>query len=162
MLKEIQNYAYQHPLDFNFTKLCDLLAQESYDLAEIQIKTLIKQVDFAALPFAKNSYSRSVIINNQNYWLGLLNWDKGATTRIHGHPQQAFVYVISGGLRCKNFSKTPLVELGKSKLEQGQYRYNKGIEGKMDNYIHQISAGAPSVSLHFYSDDPIKGEVFDL
>ncbi len=161
MLKDIQNYDYQHALDFNFAQLGDLLVKEEYDLAKAQIKILIEQVDFDALPFDAGSYTRS-IINNKSYWLGFLNWDKGATTRIHGHPQQAFVYVIKGRLNCKNFSKPPLVELGGSQLSDGEYRYNKGIKGTMNNYIHQINAQQKSVSLHFYSDDPTKGEVFDL
>ncbi len=162
MLKNIQSYDYQHIGDFDFVALCDLLAQENHDLAVVEIKTLIKQIDLHALPFSNDSYVRSIIVNNQYYWLGLLNWDKGAKTRIHGHPEQAFVHVINGRLSCKNFAKQSLSELGSSELSEGEYRYNKGVKGKMDNYIHQISASEKSVSLHFYSDDPTKGEVFDL
>jgi hypothetical protein len=91
-----------------------------------------------------------------------LNWDKGAITRIHGHPDHTFVSVIKGHLFCKNFAKNPLIELASSEIDSGNYRYNKGIQGKMDNYIHKINAKESSVSLHFYSDNPAKGEVFDL
>lgn len=162
MLKDIKNYDYQNMPNFDFKALCDLLFQEQCDLAAIKIKTLIKQLNLDDLAFDKHSYARNIVINNQHYWLGFLNWDKGAKTRIHGHPEQAFVYVINGRLSCRNFNKKPLVEIGSSELTGGKYRYNKGIKGKMDNYIHQISATQKSVSLHFYSDDPTKGEVFDI
>jgi hypothetical protein len=46
----------------------------------------------------------------------LLHWDQGATTRIHGHPEQAFVYVVEGELSCKSFDKNPLTELGSKAL----------------------------------------------
>ncbi|WP_428087001.1 hypothetical protein [Candidatus Thioglobus sp.] len=162
MLKSIQSYDYQHVGDFDFKALCDLLANESYDLAASEIKTLLKQVDLNTLPFVDDSYVRSIMVNNQHYWLGLLNWDKGAKTRIHGHPEQAFVYLVKGRLSCKNFAKETLSELGNSDLGEGEYRYSKGVKGRVDNYIHQINAKEKSVSLHFYSDDPTKGEVFDL
>jgi hypothetical protein len=44
------------------------------------------------LSFDQGNYTRNIIVNNADYWLGLLHWDQGATTRIHGHPEQAFVY----------------------------------------------------------------------
>jgi hypothetical protein len=43
-----------------------------------------------------------------------------------------------------------------------EYRYSKGLKGKMDNYIHQINAKQKTISLHYYSDNPTKGEVFDI
>jgi hypothetical protein len=32
----------------------------------------------------------------------------------------------------------------------------------MDNYIHQINAKQKTISLHYYSDNPTKGEIFDI
>ncbi|SMM99940.1 Cysteine dioxygenase type I [uncultured Candidatus Thioglobus sp.] len=162
MFKEIQNYNYKKTVDFDFNALADLIATMQYKQAVEKIKTLIAVIDLDNLPFEKNSYTRSLIIDNEKYWLGLLNWDKGAATRIHGHPDHAFVYVLKGHLSCKNFDKNQLTELGGSELSAEECRYNKGVEGKMDNYIHQINATEKSVSLHFYSDNPSKGEVFDL
>jgi hypothetical protein len=162
VFKKVQNYDYQHPIDFDFSVLADLLNAEKYALAKEKIQVLANQIAFDKLPFEQCNYTRNIIIDNQQYWLGILNWDKGAATRIHGHPDHAFVAVIKGHLCCKNFAKDTLLELGSSEIVSGDYRYNKGIKGRMDNYIHQINAKESSVSLHFYSDNPAKGEVFDL
>ncbi|SHN89913.1 Cysteine dioxygenase type I [Bathymodiolus heckerae thiotrophic gill symbiont] len=159
-LKEIQNYNYKHSTDFDFENLCELLAAENYNLTVEKIQTL--EVSALVLPFSEQSYTKSIIVDNKQYWLGLLNWDKNATTCIHGHPDFAFVYLISGQLSCKIFDKNPLIARQSTILNQGEYQYNKGIKGKMDNYIHQISAKEKSLSLHFYSDNPSKGEVFDF
>lgn len=161
MLKEIQNYDYVHSVYFDFEALCALLVKEQYALADEQIKILARQIDLHTLSFDADSYTRNIIMD-KNYWLGLLNWDKGAKTRIHGHPQQAFVYVIKGRLNCKNFNKNPMLEIKNSILVEGEYRYSKGVDGRMDNYIHQINADEKTLSLHFYSDNPTKGEVFDF
>jgi hypothetical protein len=44
--------------------------------------------------------------------------------------------VVEGELSCKSFDKNPLTELGSKALSGGEYRYSKGLKGKMDNYIH--------------------------
>ncbi|RUA05334.1 MAG: hypothetical protein DSY43_04785 [Gammaproteobacteria bacterium] len=162
MLKKIKNYDYVHTTDFDFKVLCKLLSQENYDLAVEKIKALAKEIQVKNLALDKSSYTRNVIIHNNDCWLGLLHWDKGATTRIHGHPEQAFLYVVEGELRCKNFDKNPLTELKSKGLSGGEYLYSKGVKGKLDNCIHQINAKQKSISLHYYSDNPIKGEVFDI
>jgi hypothetical protein len=45
---------------------------------------------------------------------------------------QAFVYVVEGELSCKSFDKNPLTELGSKALSGGEYRYSKGLKGKME------------------------------
>lgn len=79
-----------------------------------------------------------------------------------GHPDRAFIYVIKGQLMCKDFDKNPLTKLRSSTLVDRSCQYSNDVKGKMDNYIHQISAIESSLSLHFYSDNPVKGEVFDF
>ncbi len=162
MFKKIHNTHYTHSTDFDFKTLCVLLHKEKYALAIERIKILALDIDLKALLFDQCSYTRNIIINNHSYWLGLLNWDKGATTHIHGHPDRAFVYVIKGRLMCKDFDKNPLTKLRSSTLVDGACQYSNGVKGKMDNYIHQISAIESSLSLHFYSDNPAKGEIFDF
>jgi hypothetical protein len=161
MLKEIQNYSYQHIVDFDFTELCLLLKAQKYPLAISKIETFVQQIDLSRLYFDSNNYTRNIIIDNKTFWLGLLNWDKGASTRIHGHPDQAFIYVVKGVLSCQNFEKNPLTKTKKSILSSGESRHNVGVKNKMDNYIHQIYAKEKSLTLHFYSDNPSKGEIFD-
>lgn len=162
MLKKIKNYDYTHTTNFDFKALCKLLAKGHCDLAVEQIEVLVKEIKVKNLSFDKGNYARNIIIDNSSYWLGLLYWDQDAITRIHGHPEQAFVYVIEGFLSCKNFDKNPLTKTGSKELSSGEYCYSKGIKGKMDNYVHQIKAKQKSVSLHYYSDNPAKGEVFDI
>jgi hypothetical protein len=105
MFKKIKSYDYTHTTDFDFKALCELLAKEYHDLAIEKIKVLAKEVKVKNLSFDQGNYTRNIIINNADYWLGLLHWDQGATTRIHGHPEQAFVYVFEGELSCKSFDK---------------------------------------------------------
>ncbi|WP_190600096.1 hypothetical protein [Candidatus Vesicomyidisocius sp. SY067_SCS001] len=162
MFKEVQNTYYTHSTNFDFKMLCVLLHEEKYALAVEKIKTLTLEIDLEALLFDQYNYTRNIIINNKSYWLGLLNWDKGAITRIHGHPDRAFIYVIKGQLMCKDFDKNPLTKISSSTLVNGTCRYSNSVKGKMDNDIHQISAIELSLSLHFYSDNPIKGEIFDF
>ncbi|KAA0451167.1 MAG: hypothetical protein FXV79_02745 [Candidatus Thioglobus sp.] len=162
MLKKIQNYDYKHPTNFDFQALCKLIARGDCDLAVKQMQTLATEIDAKNLPFDTQNYARNIIINNDNCWLGLLHWDKNAATRIHGHPERSFVYVISGDLNCTNFDKNSLATTSSKQLKSGQYSYNKGVEGRMDNFVHQINAKQKSISLHYYSDNPEKGEVFDF
>lgn len=162
MFKTIQNHTYLHPTDFDFAALCALLSAEKYDLAIKKIKTLAATIPLHSLPFDANSYTRNIIVNNQQQWLGLLNWDKGATTRIHGHPKHSFIYVIQGEITVQNFDKNPLSKRDKSQLLSDDYRYSDGVEGKMDNYVHQMYAVHKSLSLHFYSGDPTQGDIFDI
>lgn len=162
MFKKIKNYDYIHTSDFDFKTLCELLTNEQYDLAVEKIKVLARGIQAKNLCFDKDSYARNIIIDSNDYWMGLLYWDKGATTHIHGHPEQAFIYVIEGSLNYKNFDKNPLTELESKELSNGEYYYSKGIKGKMDNYVHQINAKQKTISLHHYSDNPAKGEIFDI
>ncbi len=162
MLKEIKNYNYVHATDFDFKALCGLLIKEDYSSAVDRIQILAKEIQTTALSFNKNSYTRNIIVNNKKCWLGLICWDKGAITSIHGHPDQSFFYVIQGSLECRNFDNNSLNMPKLSELDYGEYIYSQGIKGKMDNYIHQIKAKQKSISLHYYSDDPRKGEVFDI
>lgn len=162
MAKIIQNHRYIHPTNFDFENLCMLLSEQQYTSAVTQIKTLTTQISLDALHFDKHSYTRNIIIDNKDYWLGLLYWDKSAITPIHGHPECAFVYVVAGQLTYKEFDKNPPSERSVSTLSADEYCQNNGIKGKLDNHIHQMSANEKSLSLHFYSDNPSKGEVFDI
>lgn len=160
MLKDIQNHIYAHSNDFDFENLCVLLSNNQYELATEQIKTLAATIHISSLPFDALNYTRNIIIQNKHHWLGLINWDKGAKTRVHGHPKHAFFYVIQGALMVQDFAGNPLSKCSQSQLLRDDYRYSDGVEGKMDNCVHQMNAQEKSLSLHFYSGDPTQGEVF--
>ena len=41
-----------------------------------------------------------------------------------------------------------------------EHFYTQGSVGTFDNAIHRVTADEESLSLHIYSDDALKGEVF--
>jgi hypothetical protein len=43
---------------------------------------LAREVKVKNLSFDQGNYTRNIIVNNADYWLGLLHWDQGATTII--------------------------------------------------------------------------------
>ncbi|WP_457674955.1 cysteine dioxygenase [Thiolapillus sp.] len=115
-------------------------------------------------PFVPHCYSRSLLLNTADgAQVMVARWDQGAATPIHGHPRYAFVYVLQGRLRNETFRDTDrgLVP-GESRIcEAGDHIYAAGREGRFDNAIHRVTALAPSLSLHVYSDDALKGISWD-
>ncbi len=108
----------------------------------------------------KNSYVRNIISNTGDYWLAILKWDKGVKTAIHGHPQQSFLYILDGEFTINNYqSNMSLID--SIVLKTRDYYYHNGKVDKLDNAIHSIESHRQSLSLHFYSDDPRKGIIFD-
>ena len=159
-MTKISNYNYHHKGNFDFGQLSNLLISKDYELSSGRIKDLYEQIKPEDFSLEKGGYSRNVISHTDDYWLGILRWDKGVKTPIHGHPEHAFFYVLEGELLCSNFRKDPLLVTDSRVLSKGEYCYSCGTKGRLDNSIHQISAQKPSISLHFYSEDPSKGECF--
>lgn len=162
MPQAIQNHKYLPITDFDFANLCALLSDAKYTLAVAKIKILATTLVTQSFPLTTNSYTRNVIIHNQHQWLGLINWDKDAKTRIHGHPDRTFVYVIRGRLKVQNFDSNPLLKRDSNTLSANEYRHSNGVKGRMDNFVHQVCAVDKSLSLHFYSGDPTRGDIFDV
>lgn len=152
---------YIHQGDFDFEQLRALLLKQKYADAGINIKKLAQQIKMSDFALEAGDYSRNIISDDLGFWLGVIRWDKGVKTAIHGHPKHSFFYVLEGELLCRNFQNDPLKSTGSKSFKQYDYCYFDGIEGKMDNLIHQITAQKPSLSLHFYSAHPSKGETFD-
>lgn len=160
MINTVKNYQHTNTGDFDFKQLYDLLLNKKYERATAKIKLLCEQVKLEDFPLAAGAYSRNVIPNIGDCWLGILRWDKDSQTPIHGHPERSFFYVLQGELACFYFQKDPLLMTSTQSFAQFEYYHGHGVRGEMDNFIHRISAKQPSISLHFYSDDPSKGEFF--
>ncbi len=118
-------------------------------------------------PCIKNSYSRTILSRSESGMEVLIaRWDSGLTSTIHGHPAFAMVYVIAGSLTVEQYEKTEsndigcVIKTGVKTFDAGNYFYGQGIEGRFDNHIHRIIAAKESLSIHVYSDDALKGEVF--
>ncbi|BAO44776.1 cupin domain-containing protein [Thiolapillus brandeum] len=115
-------------------------------------------------PLAPHCYSRSVLYRHpQGAEIMVARWDAGACTPTHGHPQYAFVLVLQGRLQMEHFVATPKgLQLTGTRIKNaGEHIYASGREGRYDNAIHRVTALEPSLSLHIYSDDALKGICFD-
>ncbi len=111
----------------------------------------------------EGSYSRTVLQRlDSGYEAMVARWDKGAVTPIHGHPDFALIYIVKGALKETLYVKegTTINKELTTIHYSGEYTYHNGIQGRLDNAIHQVRAMQDSLSLHIYSDDALKGEVF--
>jgi quercetin dioxygenase-like cupin family protein len=91
-------------------------------------------------------------------------WSKGAVSAIHGHPMFAFYYLLEGELSVENFEKdgAGVRKTGTRRYNPGQYFCMHGNAGVFDNGIHRVTAVQESLSIHIYSDDAMKGEIFQI
>lgn len=139
-------------------ELVDNLADESRLLSlSAQFRP---QEDF---PHAPHCYSRNILLHaDSGAEVMIARWDQGAITPIHGHPQFAFVYVLQGQLQMEHYRDTEqgLVLTETIIKHEGQHIYAAGIAGRYDNAIHRVTALTPSLSLHVYSEDALKGKSF--
>ena len=111
----------------------------------------------------EGSYSRTILQRTDSgFEVMVARWDKGAVTPIHGHPDFALIYIIKGALKETLYAKdgTTIRKELTTIHRPGEYTYHHGIKGRLDNAIHQVQAMRDSLSLHLYSDDALKGEVF--
>ena len=137
-----------------------LLKAKKYNQAIQSIKQLQPTIDLEDFSFNKQSYSRNILTTKDNYWLAIIAWDKDSKTPIHGHPDQAFVYLLSGKLIINNYQTPELTLTEEITCLPSQYNIHHGQKGQLDNAVHRIYATKPSLSLHFYSDDPSLGQTF--
>jgi predicted metal-dependent enzyme (double-stranded beta helix superfamily) len=115
-------------------------------------------------PHAPHCYSRTILYRHpQGAEIMVARWDAGASTPTHGHPQYAFVLVLEGRLQMEHFNNTADgLELTETLIrDAGEHIYAAGQENRYDNAIHRVTALEPSLSLHIYSDDALKGICYD-
>ena len=131
---------------------------ESYKVNSLKIK------DFPQAE--KNQYSRSYIGRDYSGWESIIcRWEEGANSSIHGHPDFVFYYVLEGKIEMPFYKKSKEGELILDRiqiLEKGEFVFSVGPEGKFENMIHAIKALEPSLSLHVFSDNALKGEVYEV
>ena len=116
-------------------------------------------------PFIDKSYSRTILYRAQNSFEAMAaRWCKGAVTAIHGHPSFAFYYLLEGELLVDNFEKkdADIVKIDTRTYAPGEYFCIRGTTGTFDNGIHRVTVVEDSLSLHIYSDDALKGEIFTI
>ncbi len=91
----------------------------------------------------------------------LIHWDKNVTTSIHGHPERPFVYILNGLMEVENFKLNPLLSLNKKIVQTDQYFYQDGVADRFDNAVHRVHTKKQTLSLHFYSDNPLNGDFYE-
>ena len=114
-------------------------------------------------PHAPHCYSRNILLREDNgAEVMVARWDQGAVTPVHGHPQFAFVYVLEGQLQMEHYRETDQGLLLTETVirNKGQHIYAAGDANRYNNAIHRVTALSPSLSLHVYSDDALKGKAF--
>lgn len=126
-----------------------------------QLSVLADEIDLGVFFMQKDSYVRHILSTQDGYHLMLVRWDKGAKTVIHGHPWQMFVYLLFGELLIENYDNASLSTINETICQPDDYYIHHGDANRLDNAIHRVIVKKPSLSLHFYSDDPQKGVVFD-
>ncbi len=148
-----------HPaLDALLIELATHLDQEA-QLLQLS-RTFTASADY---PHAPHCYSRTILYRHDNgAEIMVARWDQGAITPIHGHPRYAFVYVLQGRLQIEHYACTDdgVQRQNTTIKTQGQHIYSVGEAGRYDNAIHRVCALSPSLSLHVYSDDALKGITF--
>ena len=118
--------------------------------------------DFPAL---ERSYSRTILYRAANgYEAMAARWGEGARSPVHGHPMYLFYYVLAGELQFDNYEKTAqgVCKTGTTTCGPGGFFSLLGVPGAFDNGIHRVRAMVDSLSVHIYSDNALKGEVFTV
>ena len=165
MNNSIKNYEYTEDFQ-SVDDIHEALKNKHYEDVLPYINDLKKEIEKIDFPHNKSTYSRHILSKKDGYWLLLIEWDEDVSTCINGHPQQSFVYLIEGSLEVKSYETEPLVLTEKKPLHEDEYIFHDQSNDDQsnddyDNGVHQIHSKTQSLSLHFYSDDPRKGVVFD-
>ncbi len=145
----------------NLLPLHSLLKDRQYEQAIQVIKSNRQYFSYTNFDFKQGTYTKNILLIDANYWLAVLCWDKGIQTAIHGHPDQAFMYVLEGEIIVENYQTPELVLKDTTAYQPDEYIFHHGKKNTLDNAVHRISTTKPSLSLHFYSDDPSKGRNFE-
>ena len=94
----------------------------------------------------------------------VMSWKNGNRTSIHAHPQFAGYHIADGTFRLEIFEPAAggAARLTESAVVEGPCAFFAvGAPGRFDNHIHRITCLSDTGhSLHVYSDDALRGEVY--
>lgn len=95
----------------------------------------------------------------------VMSWKAGNRTSIHAHPQFAGYHFADGRFRLEIFEPAGngAVRLKETLDVEAPYAFFAiGAPGRFDNHIHRITCiSGTGHSLHVYSDDALRGEVYE-
>jgi len=157
-----------HPALPHFRTLLSQLFQKNdpqetaSQVGEFLRESPLAMSDFPGIP---KSYGRTVIHRDGNGWECLgIHWSAGAQSRIHGHPEVAYVFVVAGEFVIENFQKTApgkVRKLDTVTAAPGSEFFNRGKAGRLDNGIHRVSCKQEGLTIHVYSANALNGELFE-
>lgn len=131
------------------------------------------------LPFKSGNYTRTYISKEPSNELTetsaetifkamfealVMRWDQQSKTSIHGHPKFSFYHVINGMFEIELFDKTATGQLYTKEIQQlrpADSTWFLGDSCCYDNCIHRVTCLEPGLTFHVYSDDALKGTVFE-
>ena len=154
---------------FSLGEHLKLLSRSKYDVEKmipiINDMLFSKPLAIEQFPRAENGYSRTILYREPcGFEVMAARWSKLAKSPVHGHPGFAMVYLVEGHLWEDSFSRNAdqLIPTGTRQFSNGDYAFDDGVDGRFDNSIHQITAITECLSLHIYSDDALKGEIYSV
>ncbi len=112
--------------------------------------------------WSESCYTRNCIVENENFELLLICWDKKQVTEIHDHGgEECWMYFVEGVFRENIYQKNEIEELKVVKTTEftsGGVSYMKDFMGFHD--LENVS-NQKSISLHLYAKPIRKCNVYD-
>ena len=99
----------------------------------------------------------------EGYRAFLIDWEAGAKTLTHGHPNTMFVMPISARLEAVEYAMVdgrPVPQHTRT-YGPGQSMTGWADNDRHDNFVHRLHCVEPGWSLHIYSDWGGRGPRFD-
>lgn len=127
---------------------------------------------FSHLPFESGTYTRTYIRKESSTATSVtplfeslvMRWDEQSKTSIHGHPKFSFYHVMSGVFEIELFDQSATGDLHSKALQRlvpAESTWFSGESLCYDNCIHRVTCLEPGLTFHVYSDDALKGVVFE-
>ncbi len=170
------NESYYPGLEFLWKKLIKKLKKNLSSKKSIeQINKIIdKNLNLEQLPSKMKAreaktYQRTLFglektLSGSGFEGIILHWKKDSKTPIHAHPNFAYYKILSGKCLMKFYKKKKngsLVETSQKYLSTGDSLHSYEKKMTFTNLIHKVECIEEGFTLHLYSDNAIKGKIFE-
>ncbi|MGD1865204.1 MAG: hypothetical protein ACFB0D_11670 [Phormidesmis sp.] len=131
--------------------------------------------DLPHLPFKSGTYTRTYVSKESSdepchmpidplFEALVMRWDEQSKTSIHGHPKFSFYHVMSGVFEIELFDQSAAGNLHHKESQQLMPTDSTWFSGNSrcyDNCIHRVTCLEPGLTFHVYSDNALKGAIFE-